>query len=171
METSSRVNGASHGADGRFLSGTSPASVASSFSDDECTTVRRDRSRYRVASILSDDERTTVHRWLFRLSGGSFRLSWRDGGVQLTRYRRAAGPSDARHGLHRDAAGVGGSRVESGSRPSTGMGMWKSRTKREIPTFPRPHHRDRSTSTSEPLTPSRKARCSCPPEFLKRLIR
>ena len=55
VETPSRVNGASHGAEGRFLSGTSPATVSSSLSDDECTTVRRDRSRYRVASILSDE--------------------------------------------------------------------------------------------------------------------
>ena len=83
VETPSLVNGASHGAEGRFLSGTSRASVSSSLSDDECTTVRRDRARYRVAyprrrrardsssitnsisclsSILSDDKSTTVRR-------------------------------------------------------------------------------------------------------------
>ena len=55
-EAPSRVNGASHGADGRFLSGKSPASVSSSLSDDECMTVPRDRARHRVASILSNDE-------------------------------------------------------------------------------------------------------------------
>ena len=49
VETPSRVNGASHGAEGRFLSGTSRASVSSSLSDDECTTIRRGRARYRVA--------------------------------------------------------------------------------------------------------------------------
>ncbi len=62
VEQPSRVNGASNGTDGRFLSGKSPASVLSSLSDDECKTVRRDRARYRVASILSEDERTIVHR-------------------------------------------------------------------------------------------------------------
>jgi len=78
--------------------------------------------------------------WLFRVSGGSFRLSWRDGGVQLTCHRLAAAQSDARHGVHRDAAGVVGSRVESRSRRARAMEMWKSRTKREIPTFPQQHH-------------------------------
>ncbi len=34
VKTPSRVNGASHGADGRFLSGTSPVSVASILSND-----------------------------------------------------------------------------------------------------------------------------------------
>ncbi len=41
VETPFRVNGASHGADGRFLSGKSPASVSSILSDDESATVRR----------------------------------------------------------------------------------------------------------------------------------
>ena len=72
--------------------------------------------------VVDRDGHTIYQMWLFRLSGGSFRLSWRDGGVKLTRYRRAAGPPDARHGVHRDAAGVGGSRLESGPRPSTGYG-------------------------------------------------
>ena len=45
-EAPSRVNGASHGAEGRFLSGTRRA-PASSLSDDECTTVRRDTTVHR----------------------------------------------------------------------------------------------------------------------------
>ena len=47
------------------------------------------------------------------------------------------------------------------------MEMWKSRTKREIPTFPQPHHQGSTPAHSEPSTVA-DGPCSYPPVFLKR---
>ncbi len=61
VETPSRVNGASHGTEGRFLSGTSRAvsrRASRTTSARQFVEIVLDI----VSRILADDERTTVHR-------------------------------------------------------------------------------------------------------------
>ena len=70
---------------------------------------------------------------LFRVSGGSFRLSWRDGGVQLTCHRRPAALSDART-VYTETQPVSAVRVLKAGRAEHGpWKWWKSRTNARFP--------------------------------------